>query len=231
MRLKARIASSYSATISTTQTQRAFWGATKQLGLIGLGLFGAIAPALAHHPFGGRAPANVFEGFLSGLGHPVIGLDHLAAVVAIGLLATGRRRGALIPVAFLITAMLGTSLHLHQVNLPGAELAIALSVVILGGLLAFEQRLSSVVLSLLLAIAGLFHGYAYGEAVIGAQMTPIVAYLAGFTLIQYTIAMAASAIAGKVTQQLSNQSNSLFRGVGSVISLLGLAFLVTALTS
>ena len=44
-------------------------------------------PALAHHPLDGRLPANLFEGLLSGFGHPVIGLDHLAFVLASGLIA------------------------------------------------------------------------------------------------------------------------------------------------
>ena len=44
-------------------------------------------PVLAHHPNGGETPSNFIQGFLSGLGHPVIGIDHLVFVVAIGLLA------------------------------------------------------------------------------------------------------------------------------------------------
>ena len=47
----------------------------------------SIEPALAHHPMGGRMPATFTDGLLSGLGHPIIGLDHLAAVLAIGCLA------------------------------------------------------------------------------------------------------------------------------------------------
>ncbi len=43
-------------------------------------------PAIAHHPFGGETPSNFVEGFLSGLGHPIIGLDHFTFVVASGFL-------------------------------------------------------------------------------------------------------------------------------------------------
>ena len=59
----------------------------RRLTVIGCGLaalFFAAEPALAHHVMGGRMPATFGQGFLSGLGHPVIGLDHLAAVVAVG---------------------------------------------------------------------------------------------------------------------------------------------------
>ena len=52
-----------------------------------------IQPALAHHPFGGETPRTIAEGLLSGLGHPVIGLDHLAFTVAIGTIAIGHTQG------------------------------------------------------------------------------------------------------------------------------------------
>jgi hypothetical protein len=57
----------------------------------------ATAGASAHHPMGGTTPQTLWHGLLSGFGHPVIGLDHLAFVVAMGLLATPLARGALMP--------------------------------------------------------------------------------------------------------------------------------------
>lgn len=57
-------------------------------GLVNVGLLVLLAlPAAAHHPFGGEAPKTLFEGLISGIGHPVIGFDHLALVIAAGLLA------------------------------------------------------------------------------------------------------------------------------------------------
>lgn len=44
-------------------------------------------PAFAHHPLGGKLPANFFEGIISGFGHPIVGLDHLVFVIASGLIA------------------------------------------------------------------------------------------------------------------------------------------------
>ena len=46
--------------------------------------------AFAHHPLGGMIPQNFMQGFLSGIGHPVIGFDHLAFVVAVGLIAASK---------------------------------------------------------------------------------------------------------------------------------------------
>nr|MDJ0600449.1 HupE/UreJ family protein [Crocosphaera sp.] len=51
-----------------------------------IGLLILAQPATAHHPFGGQTPSNFFEGFLSGLGHPIIGLDHFAFILASGFL-------------------------------------------------------------------------------------------------------------------------------------------------
>ena len=87
------------------------------------------APALAHHPSGGEIPSTFAEGFLSGLGHPVIGIDHLAFVVAVGLLAAlSSKFGMIIPCAFTVATAIGTGIHLQSVNLPVPELIIAASV-------------------------------------------------------------------------------------------------------
>lgn len=61
--------------------------------ILALGVLAWLAePAFAHHLMGVRTPASFAEGILSGLGHPVIGLDHFAAVVAVGCLAAAHRR-------------------------------------------------------------------------------------------------------------------------------------------
>ena len=154
--------------------------------VIGIGFFFAPQPALAHHATGGKIPSNFFEGFLSGLAHPIIGLDHLAFVVAIGLLAVGQVRGALLPAGFVIAAMAGTGIHLLKFDLPASELAIAVSVIAFGIMLV-GQKPNWFVLVSSSAIAGLFHGYAYAESIIGAEMSPLVAYLLGFTTIQILV--------------------------------------------
>ena len=77
-----------------------------------LGLAGAMLvaePAMAHHLMGGRMPSSFGEGLLSGLGHPVIGLDHLAAVVAIGCLAAAHRAGAALAIGFVAAMMAGVA--------------------------------------------------------------------------------------------------------------------------
>jgi len=185
---------------------------------------------MAHHAMGRSTPANFFEGFLSGLAHPVIGLDHLAFVVAIGLVSAGRARGALIPVAFLLVAIAGTGVHLLRFDLPAAEIAVALSVVA-AGLLLLSKRFNLSVLAALASLAGFFHGYAYGESIIGAETTPLIAYLVGFTLIQFIIAILALRLGNLLINQAKKHSHNLLRVAGCGITVVGATFLIRAMGS
>lgn len=177
------------------------------------------SPVFAHHPLGNKTPANAWEGFLSGLGHPVIGLDHLAFTIAIGILAASRVGGEFLILTFLISAMAGTGLHLAAVNLPLVELIISSSVLGFGTLIVGQGWGSNLLLNSMAAIAGLFHGFAYGEAIFGAEMGPVVFYLAGFTVIQLLIAIGSYGSARKFLSGVN------LRSAGFLITGVGLAFL------
>lgn len=192
-------------------------------------LLSAAHPVLAHHALGGKTPTNFFEGFLSGLAHPIIGLDHFAFVVAIGLLSALQPKGFLIPAAFVLTAMLGTGIHVLKFDLPLAEIIVASSVIAFGAMLLLSKKPNWLIIAGLGAIAGLFHGYAYGESIVGAQMTPLVAYLAGFTLIQYGIAIAALLIARTISEKFANQFSKVLRFIGLAICSIGAVFLTTSI--
>jgi len=203
--------------------------AIQLLGLAGISFLAAAAPALAHHGMGKSTPSSFFEGFVSGLAHPVIGLDHLAFVVAIGLISVGRARGAFIPVAFLIAAMAGTGVHLLEFDLPAAEIAVAISVIAGGLLLLSKKGVNLSVLAALATLAGLFHGYAYGESIVGAEMTPLLAYLVGFTAVQWGIAMLALRIGNLLANQATKHANRLLRIAGYVTCIIGTTFLFSAI--
>ena len=198
---------------------------------LGFSLLVVASPAAAHHPLNGGVPSNFFEGFLSGLAHPVIGVDHLAFIIAIGLVAALKPQGFLLPIAFVLSAMLGTGLHLLGVSLPVVELIVSASILLFGILLAIKNSPNVLVMVALSAVAGLFHGYAYGEAIFGAQTTALVAYLCGFTVIQLVISGAAFFAGQKVLKgDFANLSPNL-RSAGLVICGVGAAFLASNISS
>jgi urease accessory protein len=188
-------------------------------------LLSAAPQAQAHHAMGGGLPTTWWQGLISGLAHPLIGPDHFAFIVAVGLLAATKRQGIWLPLAFLGAALAGSGLHLSGLSFPGLEFCVSASVLMFGILLAMKDRPHLLVTIALGAIAGLFHGYAYAEAIFGAEMTPLLAYLLGFTAIQFVVAMLAW-LAGKfVLKSLTEPSTLTLRFAGFVISGAGTAFL------
>jgi urease accessory protein len=183
-------------------------------------------PAAAHHPMDGAMPETLWQGFASGIGHPVIGLDHLAFLLAAGVLAAALPRGeAFRAIAgFLAAGMAGLTLHMAGIGLGMTEALVAASVLLAGLALLVTKRVSAPALLLGFALAGLFHGHAFAEAVIGAEATPILAYLAGLAVIQGGLMLGAMAL----TRQ-SSRARWLRPAMGAAASFAGLGFLVGAL--
>ncbi|HEX3886611.1 MAG TPA: HupE/UreJ family protein [Phenylobacterium sp.] len=125
------------------------------LGLLAL----ALPTAAAAHIVKGEA-----IGFVSGFLHPISGLDHIIAMVAVGLWGAQLGRPAiwLLPVTFPLVMAFGGFLGLIGVPLPGSEIAIALSGVCLGAVVLTEFRPPLWVAAVLVGTFGLFHGYAHG---------------------------------------------------------------------
>jgi len=193
--------------------------------LFGINLLFDAAPALAHHPSGGEIPSTFTEGFLSGLGHPVIGIDHLVFVIAIGLLAAlSSKLGMIIPTAFVVATAIGTGIHLQGIDLPAVELVISASILVMGICLALKNQVNLSIITVLSAIAGIFHGYAYGESIIGAETMPLGAYLLGFCSIQLGISAIAFYLGRKVMNQ-PHRSTILLRFAGFTICGIGFTFL------
>lgn len=113
-------------------------------------------PAFAHGLIG--------NGLVAGLAHPVGGWDHLLAMVAVGIVSAkiGGRHLWVAPLLFLLGMAAGYGLGLQQVALPYTEWGILLSVAGLGLLLALPQHPLPVVVTLLILLFGLSHGYAHG---------------------------------------------------------------------
>ena len=181
-------------------------------------------PAFAHHVMGGRTPATFGEGFLSGLGHPVIGLDHFAAVVAVGCLAAAHRNAPALAIGFVLAMIAGVALHLQGATVLGAEILVALSVIVLGLVMLTRRQMTAGVALALFAVVGLLHGYVMGESIFGAEPAPLYAYLAGLVVIQSAVALAAISVAQVIAKKSADLSPLRLAGAG--IAGIGLAVLM-----
>lgn len=182
-------------------------------------------PASAHHPMGGATPATLLEGLLSGIGHPIIGFDHLLFIIAVGVAGYyfGRRIATI--AVFLAAALAGTLLHLRATDIPFADAWVALSLIALG-LLFFRRSdfLRSKAAVALFALSGIAHGYAYGEAIVGAETTPLLAYLIGFTLVQFALTLCGYAVARYAASK--KPAVAFLKAAGGALAATGAGFLV-----
>ena len=107
---------------------------------------------------------NEAAGFLSGFRHPISGLDHVLAMIAVGL--WGAQLGApaiwVLPIAFPMVMAMGGMLGLMGVPLPGIEYGIALSAILLGAAVMFEVRLPLAAAAIPVTIFAVCHGHAHG---------------------------------------------------------------------
>lgn len=188
------------------------------LWLIGSVLLTLLWPTRAPaHPQGGEA-----AGLLSGLRHPVSGLDHVLAMVAVGL--WGAQLGPpalwLLPVTFPMVMAFGGMLGLMGHALPGTEIGIAVSAIIQGVMVAWEARPRLGVAAVVVGFFAIFHGHAHGtELPAGADA---LLYSVGFVVATGCLHAAGIAIglihrwrAGKVA----------LRAMGVAVALTGVGFL------
>ena len=135
----------------------------------------ASVPACAH-------TGSLAGGFIGGLAHPVFGPDHVIAMVAVGLwgAALGTPAVFLLPVAFPLMMAAGGVLGILGVPLPGVEIGIAISAIVLGLMVAIEARPPIWMALVIVGIFAVFHGHAHGaELPAGADA---VAYSLGFVI-------------------------------------------------
>lgn len=181
-------------------------------GWIALALWGVSGAAQAH------TLGLPHMDLLTGLAHPFSGLDHILAMVAVGLWAAqlGGRALWLVPLTFVLTMAAGGVLGFLGLPLPYVELGIAGSVLILGILVALASRLPLAASMMLVGIFALFHGYAHGaEMAINASA---LGYSLGFMLATATLHASGIGIALAARQGWPAQ---LLRAGGAVIAVSG----------
>jgi urease accessory protein len=148
----------------------------RRIMLLATGTLLAWAGAAAAHE-GGAA-----SGIVSGLEHPVSGLDHVLAMVAVGI--WGAQLGQpwiwQLPVLFPLMMACGGFLGLLGIPLPGVEIAIALSGIVLGAMIVLERKPPALVIYAVVGLFAVFHGHAHGtELPAGASG---VSYSVGFVV-------------------------------------------------
>ncbi len=171
---------------------------------------------------GGKIPSTFNEGILSGVGHPIIGPDHLAFLLAMGIAVGVAGLSFANPFLFLAAMACGVAAHVAGVTIPSAELIVAFSVLAAGILLVLERRIPAGWWMALFVVAGFFHGYAYGESIYGAEPTPLAAYLVGLVAVQ-TALVVGVALATRAVWKLSGVAPRL---AGAAICGVGFTVLV-----
>jgi urease accessory protein len=181
------------------------------------------SPAWAHHVMGGKLPATFGEGFLSGLGHPIIGPEHLAFLLAVGIVVGAGGLNIAMCAVFIAAMAIGVAVHVAGFLVPGSEILIALSALLAGLLIARGRALPLLAWGALFAVAGFFHGYAFGELIAGAEQAPLAAYPLGLVIIQSALTVGVALIA----QRLGTHANEMApRLVGAVIIGIGFTALI-----
>jgi urease accessory protein len=166
------------------------------------------------------------EGFLAGLNHPISGLDHVLAMVSVGL--WGAQLGApaiwLLPVTFPLVMAFGGFLGLLGVPLPGVEIGIAVSAILLGTMVCTQARPPLWVAATAVGFFAVFHGHAHGTELPAGQSGLL--YSIGF--VTTTGALHATGIAIGLVHRWAWGRVAL-RAAGAVVGLGGLFFLWRAL--
>lgn len=167
---------------------------SRGLVLAAVAIAATVLPAEAHHAMDGRLPGGPIEGLLSGLAHPVIGIDHALALVAIALLG----RTIALPLAFVVGSIVGVALPAAGLVGFANETAVVLSVAALGAWLGIGAAREGALTLVVTAAIGALHGFAYAEAIVGAEATPLLAYGLGLVIVQTAIVLGIGLVARRI---------------------------------
>jgi urease accessory protein len=188
-----------------------------------LAIFLAPTAAIAHTGVGDTS--GIMHGFM----HPLGGLDHQLAMILVGIFAyqLGGRALWLVPLTFVGVMALGGFLGVAGVRVPFIEAGIALSIIVLGAIVAFGARIPVAVAMGIVGLFAIFHGHAHGsEMPLDASG---VAYGLGFmlaTAILHAIGIGIGLLIGMTSKTLGN---NVYRVAGGLASLAGIAILVGAI--
>lgn len=184
----------------------------------------ALAPSLAFAHTG----VGATHGFVHGFMHPVTGLDHVLAMVTVGILAwqMGGRAIWLLPVSFVTLMAVGGALGMGGFDLPYVETGIALSVVVLGAAVAMGVKAPLAFAMGLVGMFAVFHGHAHGAEM--PETAGGLSYGLGFMLGTALLHLAGLGLGFAIGRLGETSGQAWVRGAGAAISLAGVALLAGA---
>lgn len=185
----------------------------------------ALLLAAVPHLAWAHSQVGVADGFTSGFLHPISGLDHVVAMVAVGL--WGAQLGApaiwVLPITFPLIMAFGGMLGVLGIPLYGVEIGIALSAIALGGVVAFQLRPPLWMAMVLVGIFAIFHGHAHGTEL--PEAAHPLAYGVGFVLATGLLHLTGILIGLAIAQPLGARA---VRACGAAILMIGVYFLYSA---
>lgn len=201
---------------SSSSFQRVFTSALFGVPLLLLLL---VLPASAHHPLGMAegTPLTPLMGLLSGLAHPILGLDHALFLLSIACVGVSNVRRWVIPLLAVGLAGSACSQWMHLLHLPAALEVVAALSLVTSGLVSLN------LLPPLLLLPMMFvHGLGLGSQIVGSESTPILLYLIGLFITQSVFLLASCWLARMIQVNLSSRSNNLIAlawiGVGLALA-------------
>jgi urease accessory protein len=171
----------------------------------------------------------VASGLVHGLAHPITGIDHVLAMVAVGVLAAqlGGRALWMVPLSFVCVMAVGGALGMAGIQAPFPELGIALSVVVLGLAIALPLKLPALAAMALVGFFAVFHGYAHGaEMPAAASALPYAAGFIGATALLHAAGVGLGLLFGLEGRRLGHR---VVRAAGGAMALFGVAVLAGVL--
>ncbi|MDM7938341.1 MAG: HupE/UreJ family protein [Cyanobium sp. CZS 48M] len=190
-------------------------------------LLASVALALVPTSAWAHADAHPGGGFVAGLLHPISGLDHVVAMVAVGLWGAVLGPPALwvLPLAFPMVMAFGGLLALLGVPIPGVEIGIAVSGLVMGLMVLFELRPPLALAALIVASFAVFHGHAHGAELPDGSNALL--YSLAFVLATGLLHLV-GILLGETRRWPGGRR--FVQGAGGCVALVGLWFLEQALT-
>lgn len=187
----------------------------------------AAAAVLAAAPTAALAHVGVGEtsGFVHGFSHPIGGLDHVLALVLVGIFAwqLGGRALWLVPTTFVAVMVVGGALGIAGIDVPFVEIGIALSVAVLGAAVAFGVKAPAAAAMGLVAVFAIFHGHAHGAEM--PEDAGGVAYAAGFMLATALLHVAGIGLGYGIGRIGERHGPAVVRLAGAAASVAGIGLL------